>query len=412
MLYGGIYLELGLIIVLALTLARILKKFGVPSVLGLVLGGLAINIIFQISQTVTETDYYSLKVIVTELALAYIGFDIGNEIDLNLMREKGTKLGGVLIGQAFGAFLLGGLIVYLVTGNFIVALILGAIAVTTAPAATSLILAEYQAKGELSQTILFIIAFDDILAILIVNLAITLSLSTGISFSIFISAFQILIIEIIVALVFAILGALLIWFSVKYGLLTSKIQAVETLLAMSLIIIGGNLLYGGSVILSMFVFGMILKTLEHRDTENYDALDDIVLNLEYLSLPVIILFFILVGLEMNLTLIFAENGYIFILALLFFLGRAFGKAFGTWITAFNLSSKVRKNLPLTLITQAGIAIGLAGLAYNKLIEVSLFYEANLIINVVGVSVIFAEIIGPLLVKRAILNSGEAQVANN
>ena len=136
MLYGGIYLELGLIIVLALTLARILKKFGVPSVLGLVL---------------------------TELALAYIGFDIGNEIDLNLMREKGTKLGGVLIGQAFGAFLLGGLIVYLVTGNFIVALILGAIAVTTAPAATSLILAEYQAKGELSQTILFIIAFDDII---------------------------------------------------------------------------------------------------------------------------------------------------------------------------------------------------------------------------------------------------------
>ena len=413
MFHGELYLEIGLIIVLALALARILKNFGVPTVLGLVLGGLLVNILFQFGQIIGGADYFTLKVIVTELALAYIGFDIGNEIDLNLMKKQGPKLGGVLIGQALGAFLLGGLIVYVVTQNFIVSLILGAIAVTTAPAATSLILSEYKAKGELSQTVLFIIAFDDILAILIVNLAITLALSSGISLVIFVSAFQKLIIEIIIALSFAVVGGFLIWFGVKYNILTSKIQAVEALLAMSLIIIGANIYFGGSVILSMFVFGMMLKTLEHNENlDTVNTLDDIVLSLEYLSLPVIILFFVLVGLQMNLTLIFAENGYILILAFLYFIGRAVGKAGGTWIAAFNLPDKVKKNLPLTLITQAGVAIGLAGLAYNKLLEEGFLTESNLIINVIGVSVIFAEIVGPLLVKRAILNSGEAQVANN
>lgn len=402
---GIILLELGFIVTVSLVVVLILKRFGIPAVLGLILGGLLIGVANGFHSYIFQSNFTILKTVVTELALAYIGFDIGREINLTLLRKKGDKLGAVLVGQALGAFLIAGLGVLVLTQNVGVALVLGAIAITTAPAATTMIISEFKAEGELSQTVLFIIAFDDVLAILAVNLALTFALSSGTGVvGLAIVAVLHLLEEVLVSLVFAGIAALLFYQAMKRGLFQNRNHGVEALLATSIILTGAALLFGGSVLLAMFLFGMMLKTLSDHET-----MDDYMERVEILVMPIVLLFFVLVGLNMDLGLVFAEGGYVFVVALVYFLLRVIGKTFGTWVTAWGLPPTVRANLPFTLITQAGVAVGLASLAFNRFMEAGLATEAMLILNVVGVSVILAELVGPMLIKRALFQSGEARV---
>ena len=105
---------------------------------------------------------------------------------------------------------------------------------------------------------------------------------------------------------------------------------------------------------------------------------------------------------------------VLVITLLYFVSRALGKGIGTTIAGkfSNLPSKVKKNLPISFITQAGVAIGLAGLAFNQLTPLGYESEANIILIVVTLSVIIAEIFGPLLVKKAIFRAGEANSIEN
>jgi hypothetical protein len=176
---------------------------------------------------------------------------------------------------------------------------------------------------------------------------------------------------------------------------------IEWLIAVAVLIIGINIIFEGSVILSMFIFGMILKTQERDNL----ALHEHILYLEYIMIPIIILFFIFIGLTMKLDIIFSP-ALLVILAYLIF--RPLGKAFGVISTGkkSGLSKEVTKNLPLTLIPQAGVTIGLIALASNALISVGRDTEATLLLSVITGAVLISQIIGPVLVKRALFKVGE------
>ena len=108
---GQNFFEVGFVLISALAIAFFLKRFGVPAVLGLIIGGLSINLLMLLigqnnQELVFNTDFKTLKALITELALAWIGYDIGNEIDLELLRKEGKNFGIVLLGEAIGAFLL------------------------------------------------------------------------------------------------------------------------------------------------------------------------------------------------------------------------------------------------------------------------------------------------------------------
>ena len=106
---GITFVEIGLLLVFSLGVAHILKKLDMPSVLGLILGGLFINILLVLSSYSLEnffTDFSSLKALITELALAWIGYEIGAHIDLKLARSNSRKFGGILLAEAIGAFLI------------------------------------------------------------------------------------------------------------------------------------------------------------------------------------------------------------------------------------------------------------------------------------------------------------------
>jgi Kef-type K+ transport system membrane component KefB len=128
---------------------------------------------------------------------------------------------------------------------------------------------------------------------------------------------------------------------------------------------------------------------------------------ETLFSPVVLLFFVLIGLEMDLALI-VSNPLILILSVTYFLTRVIGKMIGVYLTgnASNFSKNICTNLPLCLTPQAGVAIGLAGMVFNQFITLGLYDQASLVINVVGLGVILSELIGPILVRKGLIRSGE------
>ena len=135
--------EIGFLLVLSLGIAHILKKLEIPTVLGLILGGLTINIVLLLTSLSLETfivDYSALKLIITDFALAWIGFEIGAHLDLKVLKQNSIEYGIILLGQALGPFLLVSIIFYFLLNDLVISLILGSIAMATAPAATSQIL--------------------------------------------------------------------------------------------------------------------------------------------------------------------------------------------------------------------------------------------------------------------------------
>ena len=131
---GILVFEVGFLISFSLFVAFLMKKFGIPAVLGLILGGLVLGLLTELQAIAFSSDFAGIKILITEFALAWIGFDIGNEIDFNLLKQKGKDFGLILIGEAFGAYILVLIVLVFLTGNFVIAIILAAIGMATAPA--------------------------------------------------------------------------------------------------------------------------------------------------------------------------------------------------------------------------------------------------------------------------------------
>ena len=438
---GLILLEVGIIILFSLFTAFYLKKFKIPTVLGLILGGLVLGVLTDLRGYIFSSNIGLLKIFVTELALGFIGFEIGNKIDFTLMKKKGKSLGLILLGEAFGAFFLVTIILFFLTNDFMIASIFGSIAMATAPAATTQVIREYRAKGELTSTVMFMIAFDDVLAILFVNIAVTLGLATlfsaadGASFNLILSAFLEVIQEITISILIGIISALITVFIARKLRFRERGRMAEWVIGVALLMMGTTLLLHGSVILTMFLFGMTLKSLQKKrnvqkiadflqfeklkrvapqfnqndnDEDNLDFEPHFSL-VETLFSPVVLLFFVLIGLEMDLNLIF-NDPIILVLSIIYFLARVIGKMIGVYSTGSisKLERGVRNNLPLCLTPQAGVAIGLAGMVFNQFIELGLQNQATLIINVVGLGVILSELAGPILVRQGLHRSGEVE----
>lgn len=408
-------IEIGLLLVLSLGIAHILKKFDIPNVLGLILGGLVINTIlitFSYSLENFFTDFVGLKSIITELALAWIGYEIGSHIDLSLMRRNGKRFGLILLGEAIGAFLIViiGFMIFLPNHSIGLALLMGSIAMATAPAATTQVLKEYGAEGELTQIILFIIAFDDILSILFANLSFgVIDLTYGSSsfnlINLLITILVDLISDLMLSILMGIVGSIFILFFLKLKIISEK-TLLEWLLGVSFILIATALIVDFSVIITMFIWGLTLKMFE--DKKDYKPLKQHIEKLDVITLPIILLFFILVGFSMKIESLLTISTLAF--AILYFLLRGLGKASGSFTVCsfFQTSKEVKNNLPVSLLTQAGIAIGLAGLAFQKLSVLGDSNEAFFVLNIVGISVILSEIFGPLLLKQGLLRSGEGR----
>ena len=395
----NIFLLMGLAIFFGTAGARIFQRFHIPQVvgyvvIGLIIGESGLNVIGR--DTVATLSSFNM------FALGIIGFMIGGELKRDVFQKYGRQFFVILCSEGLAAFVLVGLATgfaaWCLTGNLhnsiAMALVLGAIASATAPAATVNVLWEYKTRGPLTSTVLAIVALDDALALLLYGVASSIAAAFlgKADGSIWIAVLTALF-EIVGAIVLGVLAGSLL------SLILNRIRESDKALAFTvssvLFVIGLSITLKLGSILAAMTLGVTIANLTRRRKENTFEL------VEKFAPPIYVLFFVLAGAHLVLREI---TGWTIVIVLIYLIGRTAGKIFGSWFGA-KLSKApevVRRYLGFCLLSQAGIAIGLA------IISSQLFAGqiGHAIIVVVMTTTFVVEIFGPMFVKLGVKKAGE------
>ncbi|MFP4497200.1 MAG: cation:proton antiporter [Vulcanimicrobiota bacterium] len=358
---------------------------------GLILGQSGFDIIDKLAYQKVE--------ILSIFALAMIGFAIGGELRYSEIKELGKTIPIITIFQSLitFAFVLGGL--YLLTQNWVISLIMAAISSATAPAATVNVLWQYNARGPLTTTILSVVGLDDAFTLMLFAFAasyarIIYAKTTQISL---LTMFGLPLVEILGAIVVGVVLGYGLNYAVKY---LSKNEEIL------LLVLGSTLLCAGvartlhfSMLLSTMVMGITLINISVKNRIVFDTLHKF-------SQPFWVLMFVIVGSHLDYRILL-HLGWI---GLVYLAARSLGKITGSWMGAKISKAKeiVRKYLGLSLLSQAGVAVGLAIEASNYFMKNGPEGQkiATTIMTVTVATVFIFELIGPPLVKHAIFKAKE------
>jgi len=378
---------------------RIFQKLKIPQVvgylsIGIIIGESGLKIIgHNIAGALQPFSYFALGV---------IGFMIGGELKKEVLLKYGKQFITILFSEGLGAFLavsvLIGTIGTLLFGDWrfawSLAILLGAIGSATAPAATVQVLKEYKTRGPLTRMILGIIAMDDGLALFLFAIASSIVGNLfgdirGSALRLFINPLY----EIIVAIVLGTFcGLLLNKLLNKYP---EKERHLVFTIGIVLLVSGIALAIHVDLLLAVMALGIIVTNATSQKGKDVFKL------LEGFSPPIYVLFFVLVGAELNISFITLP---ILIIIVLYLIGRSAGKMYGVILGArlSRAAHSVRLYLPLCLFSQAGVAIGLSILASNYFAGAL----GNAVVAVITATVFILEIIGPPFVKLGVTKAGE------
>lgn len=378
--------------------AKLFRAIRIPQVVGYIIIGVILGVSGAKILTLDLIDNLSP---INNFALAIIGFMIGKELNIPTFKKLGRSIITILIFEAFGAFILVTLFVTLLTHHLYEGLLFGALSSATAPAATVDVLWEYKAKGPLTSTLLAIVGLDDALALIIYGFAsaFALALITHQSPS-FVNMLGFPLLKILLSfLIGGFAGSILSFISKR---LREKSQLLPISLGIILLVAGFCHQHHLSLILSSMAIGIFLINLAPQASKNIFGV------IEGFAPPVYILFFVLVGSRLQIGLL-PKMG---ILGLFYLIGRSAGKIFGATLGAkiSHAYKSVQKYLGITLFSQAGVAIGLAIAVYQEFSHLAGGKALGVtIINVITATTFVVQIIGPPLVKLAIVKAKEARV---
>ena len=343
--------------------------------------------------------------IISDVALGFIAFSIGNEFRLSQLKAIGKKAAIIGVFQAVVATVF--VDAALIGLHFIIphkfplsaAIILGAIASATAPAATLMVVRQYKAKGPVTDTLLPVVAIDDAVGLVL------FAVSFGIAKAITINQVSIVsiifepIIEVVLSLgLGAVMGFLITYFerffhsrskrlsvSVAFVFLTVALSMLEFKI--------GEVHVAFSSLLTCMMLGTVFCNCCDFSEELMDRLDR-------WTAPLYILFFVISGAEFDFSL-FADV-IIVLIGLVYIAFRCLGKYFGAYASARMVRAEpnVVKYLGITLFPQAGVALGMA-------IKAQALGSLGLMVaNITLFSVLIYELIGPYLTKVSLLKAGE------
>ena len=393
----NILVHIGLTLVLAFLGSKIFQRFGIPQVVGFIVVGMLLGNSFLKILPVVLVEKMSM---VSQVALGLIGFEMGSHLLFDDLQRLGRSIVFILLFEALGTFLLVAFGMYLLTKSLYTALIFGALASATAPAATVDVLAEFDAAGPLTTTMLAVVGLDDALALLLYSgaAAFAESLLVGRQAPTLLEFIELPLIEIGGSLLLgAIMGVLL-------DLILHRMRRQHDAMAVSIgfVILCGGLAdaFGFSLILTTMVLGLALvnRCPEHGRYIRFTV--------EQAGPVIYVLFFALVGARFQIRYLPAMG----LLGFAYVLLRSFGKYTGAWLggKVGGALPVVSQNLGMGLLSQAGVAMGLAIASADRF---SQFGEEGvalsaLIINVICATTFIVQIIGPIFVKLAITRAGE------
>ena len=397
-----------------LMFTRVFKKLGMnfPDVTAFLIAGLLIGpyclgrLNLEGLGFHTSDDVGRLSMI-NNAALGFIAFSIGSEFRLSELKRTGRQATVIGILQALAATLL--VDAALIALHFILGpetlplpacITLGAIAAATAPAATLMVVRQYKAEGPLTKLLLPIVALDDAVGLVI------FSVSFGIAQALLGGALSVSsiviepLLEIVCSLVLgSILGFVMSRLEKLFYSNTNRLSMTISFVFLTIALCFLKIPVGGvTVSFSSLLVCMMLGTVFVNCAE---FSDDIMRRAEKWTAPLTACFFVISGAELELN-VFARWEYV-VIGAVYLLARSLGKYLGARESArmTRCSREVIRYLGITLLPQAGVALGMCNAA-----QALGGGEASIIRNVTLFGVFIYELIGPLLTRNALTAAGE------
>jgi Kef-type K+ transport system membrane component KefB len=390
---GNILLAFAIILILGLFSTRLMKLVNFPNVTGYLIVGLLVGP-FCLG-IINEGNLEGLKIITT-VALGFIAFSIGGEFKLTTLRRLGKNVVIITLFQAIITSGLTFLVLWSVQTPMPICLSLCAIAAATAPAATLMVVRQFKARGPVTDTLLPVVALDDAVGLMIFSLCFALAkvIETGGALTIQ-SVLVTPLLEIVLSIVFggiigAILGLVMKLFKSRANRLIWMIAAVFLGIALC------QLKPFGVELSSLLLCMMMGAVFTNMRPDSITILD----GQERWTPPLFMLFFIISGAELDLRVLPTVG----LIGIAYLIARSLGKIIGSALGSkvVKADSNITKYLGLTLLPQAGVAIGM-----SQVVAMSLGGEvAEKVTAVVLCATLVYELVGPLITKIALTKAGE------
>lgn len=404
-------LSLSVALLAGLLLSRLAKLLNLPAVTAYLVAGILVGPYVLGAFNVqglgfTKTDItlgtYS---VLCDVALGFIAFSIGNEFRISQLKKIGKQAAIVGIFQAVVTTLVVDAVLILVhlcipeKFPLPVAIVLGAIASATAPAATLMVIKQYKAKGPLTDILLPVVALDDAVGLMLfaVSFGVAKALLSGAIDVISVVIEPLLEVTLSLALGMAI-GFL---FSFIERFFHSRSKRLSMSVAFLFLTIALSMLKfeigGVHISFSSLLVCMMLGTVFCNVC---DFSEELMARVERWSSPLLVLFFVLSGAELDLSVFLDVT--VVLIGVIYILSRALGKYTGAYTSAkfAGCDEPIVKYLGITLLPQAGVALGMA----IKAMELGTM--GVIVSNITLFAVLIYELFGPALTKAALLKAGD------
>ena len=406
---ASIFLSLSVALLAGLLLSRLAKKVQLPAVTAYLVAGVLIGPfvlgrigIPGIGITSEQIEGFGL---ISDLALGFIAFSMGSEFRIAQLKKIGKQATFIGVFQALfttlivDAALIGLHFIIPETFTLQSALVLGAVATATAPAATLMVVKQYKAKGPVTDILLPVVALDDAVGLVVFAISFGIARSLGAGSINATSVILEPILEVILSLALGFVMGLLFTLCEKYFHSRSKRMAVSVTFVMMTAALSsisfeiGTVHIGFSSLLACMMLGTVFCNICEVSEELMERADR-------WTTPVLILFFVISGAELELS-VFADI-MVVVIGVVYIIARSLGKYFGAGISAelSKCNPNVVKYLGITLLPQAGVALGMA----IKAIELG--PEGAIVRNITLFAVLIYEIVGPYLTKVALTKAGD------
>lgn len=408
-------LSIAIALAAGLALSRVVKLIKLPAVTGYLIAGILIGpyclglLGIPGLGFISSENVHSFSII-SDVALGFIAFAIGNEFRISQLKAIGKQATVIGIFQAVVATVL--VDAALIGLHFLMpdklplssAIILGAIASATAPAATLMVVKQYKAKGRLTSLLLPIVALDDAVGLILfaISFGVAKALLSG-NLSI-ISVLVNPLLEIVLSLVLGWFMGLVFSFCQRFFKSNSRRQALSVTAVILTVAISklkfefGEIHIGFSALLVCMMLGTTFCNI-------CDFSADLMEKVDKWTMPIYILFFVISGAELELS-VFADWAIV-IIGVVYIIVRSLGKYLGARASAAmtHCEPNVKKYLGITLLPQAGVALGMALTVSST---AGMETEGAVVRNIVLFGVMIYELVGPLMTKIALTKAGDIQ----
>lgn len=406
---ASIFLSLSIALLAGLLLSRLAKKVKLPAVTAYLISGVLVGPFVLGSFGVpglgiTRTQVKEFELI-SDLALGFIAFAMGNEFRLAQLKKIGKQATVIGVFQALFTTLVVDAI--LITLHFIIpnklslsaAIVLASVATATAPAATLMVVKQYKAKGPVTDVLLPVVALDDAVGLVVFAISFGVAKTISLGYINVLSMVLEPLLEVILSLALGFVMGFLFTICEKYFHSRSERMAVSVTFVMMTVGLSclefqiGAIHISFSSLLACMMLGTVFCNA-------CDVSEELMERADRWTTPILILFFVISGAGLELS-VFSDI-LVVIIGIVYILSRSIGKYFGAGISArlMKCDSNITKYLGITLLPQAGVALGMA----IKAMELG--PDGAIVRNITLFAVLVYEIVGPFLTKVALTKAGD------